>query len=83
MSQKTVERIIGKLATDERARYLYRSDPQAAVDFLTPGSEVLSQEETEALCSLDLALLECFADGLDPRLQRIWIPPLEASGSGT
>ena len=76
MSQKTVERIIGKLATDEEARQRFRAAPREALADLTGPSDPLTPVELEALSSLDATLIDRFADTLDPRLQRVRIPPL-------
>ncbi len=69
MSQRAVERIIGRLATDEQARCRFRTSPRAAVEELALGAGDLSPAETDALRSLDLALLEWFAESLPPRLR--------------
>lgn len=81
MSQKTVERIIGKLATDEGARQRFRAAPHEALAELTGGSEPLTPVEEEALSTLEPSLLELFADSLDPRLQCVRIPAGTANGS--
>ena len=81
MSQKTVERIIGKLATDEGERQLFRGSPRDAVVRLASEGDPLTPVELEALASLDPLLLERFADTLDPRLQRVRMPAAAANGS--
>ena len=83
MSQKTVERIIGKLATDEEARLRFRQSPGEAVDSTVGVNDTLTPVEREALAALDPDLLDRFADVLDPRLQRVRIPAGAASGSRT
>lgn len=82
MSQKTVERILGKLATDEEFRQRFRSDPEGTLPPLGHDPEELTPVERGALASLDPDLLERFADSLDPRLQRVRIPAVAADGSG-
>lgn len=82
MSQKTVERILGKLATDEGARQLFRSAPRDALARLTAECDPLTPVELEALSALDPAQLERFADTIDPRLQRVRIPAAAANGGG-
>ncbi len=74
MSQKTVERILGKLATDEEARQRFRAGPREAVDGLAKEADRLTSVERDALCALDPDTLDRFADALDPRLQRVRIP---------
>lgn len=81
MSQKTVERILGKLATDEEFRQRFRSDPGGILPADGHDPEELTPVEREALVSLDPDLLERFADSLDPRLQRVRIPAVPADGS--
>jgi hypothetical protein len=82
MSQKTVERILGKLATDEEFRQRFRSDPPGTLADAGRETDGLTSVEREALASLDPDLLESFADALDPRLQRVRIPAAAADGSG-
>ena len=82
MAQKTVERILGKLATDEEFRQRFRSDPAAALVFAEREPEGLTTVEREALAALDPDLLERFADALDPRLQRVRIPASPADEGG-
>ena len=77
MSQKTVERIIGKLATDEGARQLFRASPGEVSTALAPDPDSLTPVEREALSAVDPDLLDRFADTLDPRLQRVSIPAPE------
>lgn len=82
MSQKTVERILGKLATDEEYRQRFRSNPGGTLADAGREPEGLTPVEREALAALDPDLLERFADALDPRLQRVRIPAAAADGSG-
>ncbi len=81
MSQKTVEQIIGRLATDERARIRFRRGPRSAIHELAPQHKCLSPVEADALCSLDLALFEWIANTLDPRLQRVSIRTDDRAGA--
>lgn len=74
MSQKTVERILGKLATDEEVRQHFRSAPEEALANLAGENDPLTPVESEALRALDADLLDRFADALDPRIQRVRIP---------
>lgn len=74
MSQKTVERILGKLATDEEIRQRFRTAPEDALADLAGENDPLTPVECEALRALDADLLDRFADALDPRIQRVRIP---------
>ncbi len=80
MSQKIVEHIIGRLATDEEIRLRFRTAPVAAIEGVAGDPAALTAVEREALSSIDPDLLDRFADTLDPRLQRVRIPA--ASGDG-
>ena len=81
MSQKTVERILGKLATDEEVRQRFRVAPGEALSAIAGGVDALTPVELEALCTLDADLLDRFADALDPRIQRVRIPAVAVAGS--
>ena len=80
MTQKTVERLLGKLMTDEEARARFRGGPRASLLSLAEGQEELTPVEMEALSSVDPELLDRFADLLDPRLQRILVPRPDPTG---
>ena len=70
MSQKSVEIVIGRLATDEEARARFMEDPGALIESLRRGGLELSAVEAEALRVLPGSSLEALARALDPRLQR-------------
>ena len=70
MSQKNVEIIVGKLATDEDFRRLFRSDPDRAVRELMDRGTELTPSEVAALLSTDVGVFERVAEALDPRLQK-------------
>lgn len=74
MSQKTVERLIGKLATDEEVRSRYRADRRRTLEDLAGGPDLLTAVELDALVATPADLLDSFADALDPRLQRVRLP---------
>ncbi len=80
MSQKTVEHIIGRLATDEEIRLRFRMNPAATITAAAGEPEALTNVEKEALSSIDPDLLDRLADAVDPRLQRVRIPA--AGGDG-
>jgi len=70
MSQRNVEIVIGRLATDEEVRERFLEDPQAEVAALRREGLELTAIEVEALTALPAGPLEALADALDPRLQK-------------
>ena len=70
MSQRNVEIVIGRLATDEEARERFLTDPRSEIASLLQGGLELSSVEAEALAALPRRPLEALADALDPRLQK-------------
>ncbi len=81
MAQRTVEVVLGKLATDEDARGRFRREPRTTVAELIGPEDSLTPVEEDALSSLDPDVLDRFADTLDPRIQKIRIPPAEGGRS--
>lgn len=77
MSQKSVEILLGKLATDEALRRRFRTDPLEVLE--TVGLE-LTAVEVEAVRTLDGGALERFARAVDPRLQKASLEPTDALG---
>ena len=71
MSQRSVEQVIGRLATDEDFRHRFQTDREAALDEVIAGGHPLTTVERRALTELDLAACERFADCLDSRIQKI------------
>lgn len=70
MSQKNVEIVVGRLATDEDFRREYEDDPLSMVTGLVDRGFELTRAEVSALVTLDPAAFERFANALDPRLQK-------------
>ena len=70
MSQASVERIVGRLVTDEDFRRDFRGDPERVVRGLCDRGIELTRAEVAALVTLDPRTLDRFADDLDPRLQK-------------
>lgn len=70
MSQKNVEIIVGKLATDEDFRRQFRSDPDRTVRELVDRGIELTPSELAALVSTDARAFDRIAEALDPRLQK-------------
>ena len=71
MSQPSVERIIGLLATDEGLRRRFRKNPRAALQEMLDRGLELNECELAALASLDAREITRFACTIDPRLQKI------------
>jgi len=70
MSQKNVEIIVGKLATDEDFRRQFGSDPSRTVRELIERGTELTPSEVAALLSTDTRVFDRVAEALDPRLQK-------------
>jgi hypothetical protein len=70
MSQRSVERVIGMLVTDEAFRRRYAEDSDAALHETIVGGLELTECERHALRSIDLRLLARLAHAIDPRLQK-------------
>jgi putative modified peptide len=71
MSQRSVERVLGRLVTDEAFRRRFSADPGAALAEAAGSGVELTPIELQSLASLDPRLLSRVADALDPRLQKI------------
>jgi hypothetical protein len=70
MSQKNVDLIIGRLATDEEFRRLFQRDPGHAVRELMEHGTDLTRSEVSALVATDASVFDRVAETLDPRLQK-------------
>lgn len=70
MSQKNVEMVIGRLATDEETRERFLEAPQAEIASMRREGLELTAIEAEALAALPAPPLEALADAIDPRLQK-------------
>ncbi len=73
MSQRNVERVIGRLATDEGFRRRFAADPDATLRDLVGGGLELNACERHALAAVDPGCIDRFAAELDARLQKIEI----------
>lgn len=71
MSQRCVEKVIGRLVTDERFRRRFSADREAVLAELAAEGAELNRCERAALAGLDAERLQRFADDLDPRIQKI------------
>ena len=70
MSHRGVEIVLGRLATDEKARQRFREAPEQALEELIGQGLELSPVERAALRALDAAALQHFAHALDARLKK-------------
>jgi hypothetical protein len=70
MSQRTVERVIGRLVTDEGFRRRFAKSPESTLREAIGWCAELTTSEIESLVAIDITLVERFADALDPRLQK-------------
>src|SRR5262249_18337123 len=70
MSHRTVEIVLGRLATDELMRRRFREAPMLALREVMASGLELSPVELAALEKLDPADLQRFAQALDSRLQK-------------
>jgi len=71
MSQRSVEQVIGRLATDEEFRRKFEANREAALEELVSGGLQLTPVEHRALLDLDCGACKRFARRLDPRIQKM------------
>jgi hypothetical protein len=71
MCQRNVERVIGRLVTDEDFRRRFAETPGAALQEMIECGLELTDLELRALASIDAQLVALFADAIDPRIQKI------------
>jgi putative modified peptide len=67
MSQANVERLIGRLMTDEAFRHRFATDPSSTLESL---AMEFNSCETQALLAMNLRALRRCTDAIDPRLQK-------------
>jgi hypothetical protein len=70
MSQRSVERVIGRLVTDEAFRRKFAERPEGTLRETVDCGLELTACELQALAALDTRVLEQFAEAIDPRLQK-------------
>jgi hypothetical protein len=80
MSQKCVEVIFGRLATDEELRREFGRDPRGTLCKLAACGAELTESERDALLATNSALFERLAEAIDPRLQKASLRPSAAQG---
>jgi hypothetical protein len=71
MSQRNVEAVIGRLATDEDFRIRFQGDRAAVLEELVAHGAELTPVERQALFDLDFGACERFAQRVDPRIQKV------------
>jgi putative modified peptide len=79
MSQRNVELVIGKLATDEDFRRRFAANPEAALAQAAGFGVELTEVERHALADLEMDACERFAARVDARLQKICLSRKRAS----
>jgi hypothetical protein len=70
MSHRTIERVIGRLLTDEELRLKFMRAPRRTMVELGEQGLELTGVEVEALLAVELRLWSQVAARIDPRLQR-------------
>jgi len=70
MSQVNVERVIGRLMTDEAFRRRFSADAAATLQELLSRGTDLNPCEVQALLAIDARILSLCAKAIDPRLQK-------------
>ena len=70
MSHRTVERVIGRLLTDEELRFEFIRAPGRTLAELSEQGWELSRLEVDALLAIEIGLWSEVAARIDPRLQR-------------
>ena len=73
MSHRSVELIIGRLATDEGFRRRFQTDPAGALEEIRRGGSELTAVEVEALRAIDLGAIQALAAQIDARLVKVEI----------
>jgi hypothetical protein len=71
MSQRNVEQVIGKLATDEGFRRRFEVNREVVLTEVMANGLQLTPVERRALLDLNVSACERFAGCLDPRIQKI------------
>lgn len=70
MTQRNVEIVLGRLATDPDLLRRFELDPGAVVRELEEQGHALTPIELEAVAATDLATVAALAARLDPRIRR-------------
>jgi hypothetical protein len=75
VTQKSVEILIGKLASDEELRGRFRRNRRETLRAMQDNGLELTALEIEALAGVDASAFERLAGALDPRLQKASLKP--------
>jgi hypothetical protein len=70
VSHRTVESLLGRLATDANLRRRFAADPCRLLAQLHADGHDLTGLEMEALAATDAAALQTLADAIDRRLRK-------------
>ena len=81
MSHRTIERIIGRLLTDEELRLKFTRSPKRTLAELGEQGWELTHIEVDALLTMEIRLWSEVAARIDPRLQRCSLKNDEDEGS--
>jgi hypothetical protein len=71
MSQKSIEIVIGRLASDETLRLRFFADPAGTLQYLRENGLDLNPVEIEALLEMPSESWAVMASWVHPRLQKI------------
>lgn len=71
MSQRSVEQVIGRLATDEEFRRRFEESRETVIEEVIASGLPLTPVEQRALRDLDFGACRRFARCIDPRLQKM------------
>jgi hypothetical protein len=77
MSHRTIERVIGRLLTDEELRLQFTRSPRGTLAELREQGWELSRLEVDALLTMEVRLWSDVAARIDPRLQRCSLKNLD------
>lgn len=80
MSQRNVEKVIGRLVTDEGFRRRFAEDRDAMVQEILDRGLDLNPCERRALLALDPQRIAQFAEQLDPCIQKVELGTLGRQG---
>ena len=80
MSHRTIERIIGRLLTDEELRFKFTRSPTRTLAELDEQGWELTRIEVDALLTMEIRLWSEVAARIDPRLQRCSLKNHEDEG---
>jgi hypothetical protein len=82
MSHRTIERVIGRLLTDEELRREFTRAPKRTLAILAEQGWELTRLEVSALTTTDVSVWSEAAARIDPRLQRCSLKPCDEEEQG-